>query len=113
MSKRSAGKNRAKASRQGPQDGAGGPFTSKTAPSERRNPQKASQDLAGADERGGKGAKSLALWLSAAILIVSGYSFLHKVDPAGQNFWAILSPALLLCGYLLIIPAIAYTYPKK
>jgi len=60
--------------------------------------------------REGEGVKPLALWGLSAILIVSGYALLHKVDPGGQNAWAILSPALLLCGYLLIIPAIVYTY---
>lgn len=61
---------------------------------------------------GGDALKSRILWLLAAILIVLGYALLHKVDPAGQNRWAIASPALLLGGYLLIIPAIAYTYRR-
>lgn len=56
--------------------------------------------------------KSLPLWISALILIVSGYALLHKADPGGQNAWAIVSPALLLCGYLLIIPAILVSYRK-
>ena len=59
---------------------------------------------------GGDAVKKRALWLSALILIVSGYALLHKVDPGGQNAWAIVSPALLLAGYLLIIPAILLTY---
>lgn len=53
-----------------------------------------------------------ALWIAALLLIVSGYSLLHKADPAGQNAWAVVSPALLLAGYLLIIPAIALTYRR-
>ena len=59
---------------------------------------------------GGDAVKKRVVWLSALILIVSGYSLLHKVDPGGQNAWAIVSPALLLAGYLLIIPAILLTY---
>lgn len=59
---------------------------------------------------GGDAVKKRVLWLSAVILIVSGYALLHKVDPGGQNAWAIVSPALLLSGYLLIIPAILLTY---
>lgn len=62
------------------------------------------------DRAGGDAVKKRVLWLSAAILIVSGYALLHKVDPGGQNAWAIVSPALLLSGYLLIIPAILLTY---
>lgn len=61
---------------------------------------------------GGSSVKRRALWSLAAILIVSGYALLHKADPGGQNVWAILSPALLLSGYLLIIPAITYTYRR-
>ena len=66
--------------------------------------------LSDTNSAGGAAVKSRILWLLSAVLIVSGYALLHKVDPGGQNGWAILSPALLLCGYLLIIPAISYTY---
>ncbi len=59
---------------------------------------------------GGDAVKCRVVWLSALSLIVSGYALLHKVDPGGQNAWAIVSPALLLSGYLLIIPAILLTY---
>ena len=59
---------------------------------------------------GGDAVKKRALWLSAAVLIVSGYALLHKVDPGGQNAWSIVSPALLLSGYLLIIRAILLRY---
>lgn len=59
---------------------------------------------------GGNAIKKRVLWLSALILIVSGYALLHKVDPGGRNAWAIVSPALLLAGYLLMIPAILLTY---
>ena len=74
----------------------------------------AAQDQGGTGQQepraGGGAVKKRALWLSALILIVSGYALLHKVDPGGQNAWAIVSPALLLAGYLLIIPAILLTY---
>lgn len=62
---------------------------------------------------GGDAVKKRVLWLSALILIVSGYALLHKVDPGGQNAWAIASPALLLSGYLLMIPAILLTYRES
>ncbi|MDO8805923.1 MAG: hypothetical protein Q7R35_16000 [Elusimicrobiota bacterium] len=81
-------------------------------------PQQARQDPAAvppSPESGGTGGDSVkrrALWLLAAVLILSGYALLHKADPGGQNGWAILSPALLLCGYLLLIPAISYTYRR-
>jgi len=61
---------------------------------------------------GGEAGASRWLWLSAVILILSGYFLLHKVDPAGQNAWGIVSPALLLTGYLLIIPAIIVSYRR-
>ncbi|MDA8130696.1 MAG: hypothetical protein M0011_04230 [Elusimicrobia bacterium] len=61
-----------------------------------------------AEEEGGR--KPLWLWLLAAVLIVCGYSLLGKVDPYGQNIWAVLSPVLILAGYLAIIPAILLTF---
>lgn len=64
------------------------------------------------DRAGGEASKIRGLWLLAGVLIFSGYALLHKVDPAGQNSWAILAPALLLSGYLLIIPAIVFTYRR-
>lgn len=63
-----------------------------------------------AGEKGGSAAKSGWLWILAAVLIVSGYAMLKKVDPGGTNGWAVASPAFLLSGYLLIIPAIIRTY---
>ncbi|OGR45556.1 MAG: hypothetical protein A2X35_04190 [Elusimicrobia bacterium GWA2_61_42] len=66
-----------------------------------------------AAQEGGSALKCPALWFSALLLIVLGYFLLGRVDPGGQNAWAIVSPALLLTGYLLIIPAIACTYPKN
>lgn len=65
-----------------------------------------------AGEGGGR-LKSRAFWVSSLILIISGYLLLHRVDPGGQNTWAVVSPAFLLTGYLLIIPAIMYTYRGK
>ncbi|MDA8130802.1 MAG: hypothetical protein M0011_04775 [Elusimicrobia bacterium] len=59
-------------------------------------------------EEGGK--KLLWPWLLAAVLIVGGYSLLHKVDPYGRNAWAVISPLLILAGYLAIIPAILRTF---
>lgn len=63
-------------------------------------------------ERGGEAGKSRWLWFSALIFIVSGYFLLHKVDPGGQNTWGVIAPALILSGYLLIIPAIIATYRR-
>ena len=62
---------------------------------------------------GGGGSKILLLWGSALALIASGYYLLSKVDPGGQNAWAVAAPALLLSGYLLIIPSIFLTYRGK
>ena len=89
MAKKTARKNRAAALQQAQQSSAAAPQVPET---------------------GGEALKRRVLWLLAAVFIVSGYALLHKVDPGGQNGWAILSPALLLSGYLLIIPAIACTY---
>ncbi len=65
------------------------------------------------EKPGGDGLKSRILWLIALILIVSGFAALKKVDPWGQNGWAIAAPALLLCGYLLIIPAIILSFRRS
>lgn len=59
---------------------------------------------------GGRRGKGRWLWFSAFFLIITGYALLHKVDPGGRNAWAIVSPACLLAGYLLIVPAILFTY---
>lgn len=61
---------------------------------------------------GESGGKKSALWITALILIVSGYAALKKVDPLGANAWAVAAPALLLSGYLLIIPAILATFRR-
>jgi hypothetical protein len=63
-------------------------------------------------DRGGEAGNSRWLWVAAVIFILAGYFLLHKVDPAGQNAWGIVSPALLLTGYLLIIPAIIVSYRR-
>ena len=59
------------------------------------------------------GGKSHFFWIPALLLVLSGYVLLKRVDPGGQNTWAIVSPALLLAGYLLFIPAILSRYPRK
>ena len=60
--------------------------------------------------RGEETRKQPVLWLLSFTFIILGYILLYKVDPGGRNAWAILSPALLLAGYLLVIPAIILTY---
>lgn len=80
--------------------------------SARTGPEGPGTAVAGRNE-GGSAVIARALWLSAAVLIVAGYALLHKVDPGGQNGWAIASPALLFFGYLLIIPAIVFTYREE
>ncbi|OGS12562.1 MAG: hypothetical protein A2234_01830 [Elusimicrobia bacterium RIFOXYA2_FULL_58_8] len=59
---------------------------------------------------GGKVYTGRIFWVAAFVLILTGYLLLGKADPGGQNAWAIVSPALLLAGYLLCIPAIIATY---
>lgn len=110
MSKKAARKNRAAPPDVSLQGRAAALPTSKEAGGERNNTKKAGPLPAKDGKAGGDGLKCRLLWLSALVLIVSGYALLHKVDPGGQNAWAIASPALLLCGYLLIIPAIMSTY---
>ena len=73
-------------------------------------PQEAGAAPFSAAGEGESRAKGRWLWISAVFLIVSGYALLHKADPGGRNAWAIVSPACLLAGYLLIIPAILVTY---
>lgn len=63
-----------------------------------------------AEKAGGRGFKSRFFWLFSLVLIVSGFAALKKADPWGQNAWATAAPALLLCGYLLIIPAIILSF---
>lgn len=60
---------------------------------------------------GGGGGR--LFWVSAFILILSGYIILRKADPAGQNAWSVAAPALLITGYLLVLPAIFDTYRKN
>ncbi len=62
---------------------------------------------------GGDAVKSRILWIFALILILSGFALLKKADPGGQNSWATVSPLFLLCGYLLVIPAIIVSYRTK
>ena len=72
----------------------------------------ARQEASPEADRGGETGNGRWLWVTAAIFILLGYFLLHKVDPAGQNAWGIVSPALLLTGYLLIIPAIIVSYRR-
>lgn len=65
------------------------------------------------EKTGGNAGRSRLLWLFSLILIVSGFAALKKADPWGQNGWATAAPALLLCGYLLILPAIALSFRKS
>lgn len=67
---------------------------------------------AGGPNEGGRGIMSRALWLAAFVLILLGYAALKKADPLGGNAWAAAAPALLLSGYLLIIPAIVVTFRR-
>jgi hypothetical protein len=68
-------------------------------------------------ETGGLEGESAAvrrfLWISSLVLIVFGYFSLLRVEPGGQNAWSIVSPVCLLAGYLLVIPAIRYTYRAR
>lgn len=63
-------------------------------------------------EGGGDRGIKLLLWLFSLVLIAAGYAALKKVDPAGGNAWAVAAPALLLAGYLLIIPSILVTFRR-
>lgn len=72
----------------------------------------AKQMFPGGGNAGVGGGKSLALWLTAVTLILLGYAALGKVDPLGSNAWGIAAPALLLAGYLLIIPSILVTFRR-
>lgn len=57
-------------------------------------------------EEGGLGKKTGIFLALALLLIVCGYIFLQRTDPAGENMFAILAPAFLLAGYLLVLPAL-------
>lgn len=67
---------------------------------------------AAAPETGAPAAGGRLFWILAAVFIVSGYALLTKADPGGRNGWSVAAPALLLAGYLLIIPAITRTYRR-
>lgn len=64
------------------------------------------------EEAPGGGAGARVLWFSALVLIVLGYLSLTRVDAGGRNAWAVISPAFLLTGYLLFIPAILRSFRK-
>ncbi|MBU2575361.1 MAG: hypothetical protein KKH28_14935 [Elusimicrobia bacterium] len=55
----------------------------------------------------GPGKKGYIVLAFGLALIALGYVLLKKVDPAGENIYAKLSPFALLAGYLLI-PAALY-----
>ena len=55
------------------------------------------------------GKKGRIVMVFALALIMLGYILLKKVDPAGENIYAKLSPFALLSGYLLI-PAALYVH---
>lgn len=75
-------------------------------------PAPAAGAAAGAD--GGESRLNPAFfWIPAVILAVSGYFFLTKADPWGKNPWAVAAPVCLLAGYLLVVPAIYYSYRGK
>lgn len=77
-----------------------------------RGPEALKAPAGGAD--GGENAgKGRLLWLLSLVLIALGYAALKKVDPWGRNAWAMAAPALLLAGYLLIIPAILVTFRRS
>jgi hypothetical protein len=59
------------------------------------------------------GGRSSLYWAAALVLILSGYGTLTLVDPQGKNIWAIFAPALLLGGYLTVIPAIISSYRPR
>jgi|GEM_PF-6126764 len=55
--------------------------------------------------------RRLALLCAAFALVCAGYFFLKKVDPAGTNIHAVVAPALLLAGYLLVPAALTLPAP--
>ena len=64
------------------------------------------------EEAGGGAAGARALWFSALVLIILGYLSLTRVDAGGRNAWSVISPAFLLTGYLLFLPAILRSFRK-
>jgi len=86
---------------------------SKKAPAGLENRPAAFPGAITGENTGGDVLKSRLLWLLALVLIVSGFAALKKVDPWGQNGWATAAPALLICGYLLVIPAIVFSFRRS
>lgn len=76
-------------------------------------PAERSPAISAPGDGGEKSPLAKFLWTFALLLIISGYIFLKKADPGGQNAWATAAPACLLAGYLLIIPAIAVSYRER
>lgn len=86
--------------------------SAKRKPAADPKPSPESEPAPAAEPAEGGRQSALPLWLLAIALIVAGYAMLHKVDPGGQNAWAAAAPACLLAGYLLIIPAIVFSYRR-
>lgn len=59
---------------------------------------------------GGASRVNRGLWFAAFVLVIVGYALLLRAGPGGQGLLAMAAPALLLAGYLLVIPAILATY---
>ncbi len=57
------------------------------------------------------GKRALLVMAAGLAVIIAGYALLKKVDPAGQNLYAVLAPIALLAGYLLI-PAALFARAK-
>jgi hypothetical protein len=70
------------------------------------------QDHAAGVEEFMPGRSTVRMLALALFLIGSGYIFLKKTDPAGENSYAILAPVFLLAGYLLV-PAALLVKPGK
>ncbi len=69
-----------------------------------RRTKAATPPVAGPGE--GIGKKGRMILVSALVLISAGYVLLNKTDPAGGNIYAVLSPLLLVAGYLLVPAAL-------
>ena len=85
----------------------------KVVPEGREREYSAAGEAPGGGTAGGAASGSRLFWIVALVLTVSGFLLLKKTDPGGQNSWAAVSPAFLLCGYLLFIPAIMAMYRNK
>jgi hypothetical protein len=64
----------------------------------------------GAAEAAGGSKYAPYVWAAAFLMVICGYALLRWADPGGRNGWSVVSPAFLLAGYLLFIPAISLTF---